>query len=37
MTITILPEKVGEEGITYRAIAGARQSAGRTAGEALMR
>ena len=35
MTITILPEKVGEEGITYRAIAGARYSAGRTAGEAL--
>ena len=35
MTITSLPEKVGEEGITYRAIAGARQSAGRTAGEAL--
>ncbi|MEK6410249.1 MAG: hypothetical protein AABN34_25265 [Acidobacteriota bacterium] len=35
MTITILPEIVGKDGITYRAIAGARQSEGRTAGEAL--
>ena len=35
MTITIVPERVGEDGITYRAIAGALQSAGRTAGEAL--
>ncbi|MEK6301728.1 MAG: hypothetical protein AABO41_13540 [Acidobacteriota bacterium] len=35
MTITILPEGVGEDGVTYRAISGARQSEGKTAGEAL--
>jgi phenylpyruvate tautomerase PptA (4-oxalocrotonate tautomerase family) len=35
MTITILPEGVGKDGVTYRAISGARQSEGKTAGEAL--
>jgi RNA polymerase sigma factor (sigma-70 family) len=35
MTITILPEAVGKDGVTYRAISGARQSEGKTAGEAL--
>lgn len=35
MTITILPERVGTDGVTYRAISGARQSEGKTAGEAL--
>lgn len=33
--ITILPEKVGGEEITYRAVAGKRESVGRSAGEAL--
>lgn len=35
MTITILPEGVGKDGVTYRAISGARQSEGKTAGETL--
>ncbi|MFY9557509.1 MAG: sigma-70 family RNA polymerase sigma factor [Blastocatellia bacterium] len=35
MTITILPEGVGKDGVTYRAISGARQSEGKTPGEAL--
>ena len=34
-TITILPENAGANGTTYRAVAGKRESAGRTAGEAL--
>ncbi len=34
-TIAILLEKVGENGITYRAVAGKMHSRGRTAGEAL--
>lgn len=34
-TITILPESIGKDEITYRAIAGVMQSEGRTAGEAL--
>jgi hypothetical protein len=34
-TITILAEKVGAEGTTYRALAGEKESVGRTAGEAL--
>ena len=35
MTITILPEGVGKDGVIYRAISGTRQSEGKTAGEAL--
>lgn len=35
MTITILPEGLGTDGVTYRAISGALQSEGKTAGEAL--
>ena len=34
-TITILPESIESDEITYRAIAGAIQSEGKTAGEAL--
>lgn len=34
-TIAILPEKTGENGTTYRAVAGKMLSRGRTAGEAL--
>ena len=34
-TITILPESINSDEITYRAIAGAIQSEGKTAGEAL--
>ena len=33
--ITILPEKVGADETTYRALAGERESVGRSAGEAL--
>jgi hypothetical protein len=33
--ITILPEKVGADETTYRAVAGKRESVGRSAGEAL--
>jgi hypothetical protein len=33
--ITILPERVGADGTTYRALAGERESVGRSAGEAL--
>jgi hypothetical protein len=33
--ITILPEKIGADGTTYRAVAGKRESVGRSAGEAL--
>ena len=33
--ITILPEKIGVEETTYRAVAGDRESVGRSAGEAL--
>ncbi len=33
--ITILPEKIGVEETTYRAVAGERESVGRSAGEAL--
>ncbi len=35
MTITILPGGSGKDGVIYRAISGARQSEGKTAGEAL--
>jgi hypothetical protein len=34
-TVAILPERVGTDEITYRAVAGNRQSTGKTAGEAL--
>ena len=34
-TITIVPESIEKDGITYRAIAGATQSKGKTADEAL--
>lgn len=34
-TITILPERTGPLGITYRAVAGKAQSIGKSAGEAL--
>lgn len=34
-TITIVPESVEKDEISYRAIAGTAQSKGRTAGEAL--
>lgn len=34
-TITILPEKAGLEETTYRAVAGRKESVGKTAGEAL--
>ena len=34
-TITILPEKSGAEGMIYRAVAGEKESVGKTAGEAL--
>lgn len=33
--VSIMPEKLGTNGTTYRAIAGAAQSIGRTPGEAL--
>lgn len=33
--ITILPEKVGADETTYRAVAGKRESVGKSAGEAL--
>lgn len=33
--ITILPEKIGADDTTYRAVAGKRESVGRSAGEAL--
>jgi len=33
--ITILPEKIGAQETTYRAVAGDRESVGRSAGEAL--
>lgn len=33
--ITILPEKVGADETTYRAVAGKKESVGRSAGEAL--
>src|ERR1051325_11543069 len=36
-TIAILPETVSGNGITYRAVAGKKQSSGKTAGEALDR
>jgi len=36
-TIVILPESVGGNSATYRAVAGKKQSSGRTAGEALDR
>lgn len=34
-TIAILPESVGDSSTTYRAVAGHRESVGKTAGEAL--
>jgi hypothetical protein len=34
-TIAILPESAGQSGTIYRAVAGKRESVGRTAGEAL--
>jgi hypothetical protein len=34
-TVAILPESLGADGPTYRAVAGGIQSVGRTAGEAL--
>ena len=34
-TVAIMPDSPGEEGATYRAVAGSVQSVGRTAGEAL--
>jgi hypothetical protein len=34
-TVAIMPDSPGEQGTTYRAVAGTAQSVGRTAGEAL--
>jgi hypothetical protein len=34
-TVAIVPENLGTSGITWRALAGEKQSTGRTAGEAL--
>jgi len=34
-TVAILPEKLGTNGVTYRAVAGKLQSVGKTPGEAL--